>query len=287
MEAILLRLHRLSRHPCGVFAASRLETEPNQDRYQIDYLLSSRDWPIELRAGSLLPKDTSVAECTAIGYTAKSDETWNETIGQIHVECVGVSPYPNHSFPRVVGIITSRKKKAGAHTEIEYLRGSALEPRGDGQRIIAHIVNDKTPRWGAGFAKAVAAKWPSVQQDFVKWSTEHPQEFRLGHTHLTVVDKSLSVFHMIAQKGYGTNKPGIRYSALETCLTQLSDQATLTKSSVHAPRIGCGEAGGRWEVVGDLIDSTLCNSGVPVVIYDLPQKAGRKVASPSQQNLFG
>lgn len=287
MEAILLRLHRLSRHPCGVFAASRREPEPNHGRYRIDYLLSPREWPVNLPAGRLLPADTAVAECTAIGYTAKSDETWDDGIGQVHVECVGVSPYPNHTFPRVVGIITSRKKKAGTRAEVEYLRGNALEPRGSGPRVIAHVVNDKTPRWGAGFAKALAAKWPFVQQDFVKWSEHHREDFRLGQTHLTAVDKSLAVFHMIAQKGYGTNKPGIRYAALESCLRQLADHAMQTESSVHAPRIGCGEAGGRWEIVSDLIDSALCSAGVPVVIYDLPQKSGRRTTVASQQNLFG
>jgi O-acetyl-ADP-ribose deacetylase (regulator of RNase III) len=287
MEAIMLRLHRLSRHPCGVFAASRREAEPNQGRYQIDYLLSAREWPVNLRAGHLLPADTAVAECTAIGYTAKSDETWDDSTGQIHVECVGVSPYPNHTFPRVLGIITSRKKKAGPRTKIEYLRGNALEPRGSGPRVIAQVVNDKTPRWGAGFARALAAKWPFVQKDFVDWSDEHKQDFRLGHTHLSVVDKSLSVFHMIAQKGYGTNKPGIRYSALENCLHQLAEHASQTKSSVHAPRIGCGEAGGRWEIVSELIDIALCSAGVPVVIYDLPQRSGRRSIATSQQSLFG
>lgn len=287
MEAILLRLHRLSRYPCGVFAASRREAEPNQGRYQIDYMLSVSEWPASLSPGHLLSADSAVAECTAIGYTAKSDETWERGIGQVHVECVGISPYPSHTFPRVVGIILSKKARAGTRTEIEYLRGNALEPRGSRSRVIAHIVNDKTPRWGAGFAKAIAAKWPFVQQDFIKWSEEYSQDFRLGQSHLTVIDDSLTVFHMIAQKGYGTSKPGIRYAALESCLRQLAAHAVQTKSSVHAPRIGCGEAGGRWEIVSDLIESTLCSAGVPVVIYDLPNKSGRSKGRTSQQSLFG
>jgi hypothetical protein len=287
MEAILLRLHTLGRHPYGVFAASRREADPNIGRYHIDYVLSPRSWSVSAPVGQLLPENTVVAQCTAIGFTAKGDETWVNDLGEVHVECVGISPYPNRTFPRVVGIVTSSKKKLDARSEIEYLRGDALEPRGSGTRIIAHIVNDKTPRWGAGFAKAVATKWPLVQEDFIKWASEHKQDFRLGGTHCTVIDKCLSVFHMIAQKGYGTAKPGIRYSALEVCLNELAQQAIQVKAGVHSPRIGCGEAGGRWEIVSDLIDMTLCSEGVPVVIYDLPGKAERRAATSKQHSLFG
>ena len=43
---------------------------------------------------------------------------------------------------------------------VSFLRGNALEPRGTGTRIIAQIVNDKTPNWGAGFAREVRNKYP-------------------------------------------------------------------------------------------------------------------------------
>jgi hypothetical protein len=40
--------------------------------------------------------------------------------------------------------------------------------------------------------------------------------------------------------------------------------------SVHMPRIGCGNAGGIWDVVGTLIDEIVCSKGVPVTVYDVP-----------------
>jgi hypothetical protein len=36
------------------------------------------------------------------------------------------------------------------------------------------------------------------------------------------------------------------------------------------PRIGCGLAGGKWEVVGKIVEEELLRSGVPVTVYDLP-----------------
>lgn len=288
MEAVSLRLHKLTHHRCCVFAASRKETGPESGRYQLDYILPTKDWSVPFRASQVLPEDTAVSQCTAIGFTAKEDEKWDEHTGILHVECVGVSPYPDHTFPRVLGLITTAKQRIERWGTLEYLHGDALQPRGAGNRIIAHVVNDKTPRWGAGFAKALATKWPAVQNDFIQWSEGHRGEFRLGNSHLSVIDKTLSVFHMIAQHGYGPSpKPRIRYGALEKCIRQLAEQAVSSKAVVHAPRFGCGEAGGRWEIVSELIEDVICREGINVVIYLLPgDKAPMTVNNP-QGLLFG
>jgi hypothetical protein len=36
------------------------------------------------------------------------------------------------------------------------------------------------------------------------------------------------------------------------------------------PRIGCGLAGGTWDRVEPVLESTLAAAGVEVVVYDLP-----------------
>jgi Zn-dependent peptidase ImmA (M78 family)/O-acetyl-ADP-ribose deacetylase (regulator of RNase III) len=285
-EAILLRLQKLTNLPCGIFAASRREREPNIGRYQIDYALLPEAWKIALSCGQLLPDDSVVSQCTAIGFTAKGDEQWIGETEPRHIECVGVSPYPEHSFPRVLGIVTMRKSRAGQRISIDYLRGDACQPRGSGNRIIAHVVNDKAARWGAGFARAVGTRWPVVQADFLEWSQAHRERFKLGNTHLSALEDTLAVFHMVAQHGYGPSpKARIRYSALADCLQQLATRAREWNASVHMPRIGCGQAGGRWEVVSELIDSALCRNGIKVYIYDLAS-GGKPRKSTDQQALF-
>ncbi len=38
------------------------------------------------------------------------------------------------------------------------------------------------------------------------------------------------------------------------------------------PRIACGQAGGAWFIVEELISSALLGSGVPAIVYDLPDR---------------
>jgi hypothetical protein len=41
---------------------------------------------------------------------------------------------------------------------IEVIKGDATRLRGEGRRILAHVVNDKAALWGAGFVLAVRKK---------------------------------------------------------------------------------------------------------------------------------
>ncbi|MFD7653779.1 hypothetical protein ACFV4N_07340 [Actinosynnema sp. NPDC059797] len=36
------------------------------------------------------------------------------------------------------------------------------------------------------------------------------------------------------------------------------------------PRIGCGLAGGRWDLVEPLVTGELTDHGIPVTVYDVP-----------------
>lgn len=137
--------------------------------------------------------------------------------------------------------------------------------------MIAHIVNDKTPNWGAGFARQVRTKWKSVQDDFRRWASERERNLALGNTHITEVSKGLSIVHMVAQHGYGPSvKPRIRYAALRKCLDQLADLALKQGATVHMPRIGSGQARGHWGIIRELIDDALIRERIEVTVYDLP-----------------
>ena len=84
---------------------------------------------------------------------------------------------------------------------------------------------------------------------------------------------------MISQRGYGPSaKPRIRYEALQVCLRQLAQEAQTQSASVHMPRIGCGEAGGSWPIVQELIETELLSKRVDVTVYDLPGKRNEQKA---------
>jgi O-acetyl-ADP-ribose deacetylase (regulator of RNase III) len=48
----------------------------------------------------------------------------------------------------------------------------------------------------------------------------------------------------------------------------LGEHALEKGASVHMPRIGCGLAGGRWELIEPMIVTRLSDRDVAVVIYD-------------------
>jgi len=155
---------------------------------------------------------------------------------------------------------------------VEYVKGDATGPRGEGHKIIAFIINDKGRSWGAGFARSVQRKWPGVLANFQDWRRSKPEEFALGRIATTRIDTGLTAVMMISQQGYGESaKPRIRYGALEACLNRLADEATKACASVHMPRIGAGQAGGSWWVIAELIDAILVKRGISVTVYDLPE----------------
>ena len=274
-EAVLLRILRLTARNCFGFAARREPDSPN-GRYQIDYTSGSRGWAAPVENGFLVPQDSVVSQCTAIGFTAKGNENWLEQDREWKVEGLGIPPFPGRSYPRVVGIVTPVDRSEMRESGITYLKGDATAPRGAGFRIVAHIVSDRGIIWGAGFGRAVRKKWPTVQEQFARWAVGHRSEFQLGSTHFSSVDESLVLAHLVAQHGVGPSRtPRIRYGALETCLHRLAEHAAQTGATLHMPRIGTGEAGGSWDIVSEIIEDTLLARHIDVTVYDLPGSKGQ------------
>lgn len=270
-EALLMRAVKLSSCPCAMFAASRVEAGTNDGRYQLDYMVGSGTWEFHVASGSLLPAQTVLQECTAIGFTAAGRETWHDIPSPLKVECVGVPPYPTRLYPRVVGIVTLIDGRKSESPSIKYLVGDATQPRGSGNNVIAHVVNDRAARWGAGFGLVVRKRWPQVQADFLSWAEAHRSHFQLGQIRITPADDDLLTCQLICQSGYGASRSSrLRYNALQECLDRLRMEAVERHLSVHMPRIGTGQAGGRWEIIEEMIEDALVRKGVEVTVYDLP-----------------
>lgn len=275
MEALLLRMVRTANKPIWVFAASR--NDPNSSAYKIDYAISSNTELGAPRSGTFLPKSSVVSDCTAIGFTARGREDWSRIGVTADIECVGIPSFPGHIYPRVVGVARLQGRFENRTKKLNHLRGDATRPRGKGRRIIAFVVNDATPRWGAGFALAIRRKWPLVQEEFIRW-VESIGRLKLGTLHSFNVDEERLTFaEMVCQKGYGPSmNPRIRYGALDECLKSLAQLAADQDASVHMPMIGSGQAGGNWSVISDLIDQRLLRKGVDVTIYELPPHGRQK-----------
>jgi O-acetyl-ADP-ribose deacetylase (regulator of RNase III) len=153
---------------------------------------------------------------------------------------------------------------------IQYLNGDATAPQVEGNKVVAHICND-LGGWGKGFVLAVSRRWKEPELDYRQWHREQADnDFGLGAVRFVQVEPLLWIANMIGQHGIKASSEGppIRYEAVRECLEKLAGFASEKKASVHMPRIGCGLAGGRWELVLPVIESTLASRNVPVYVYD-------------------
>ena len=275
-EAAAIRLVDLSAKPAALFSASRADDDGGA-AYAVDYTMCPPGYrpPFGQRDVLSMP---ALAECTAVGYTSSwfgklpgADGTWK-------LECIGVSPHRGRIYPRVLAVVRLASPSARLPA-ISYRIGDATRPRGAGPLIIAHIANNKSPRWGRGFGYAVTAAFSGIRAEFMRWAGARPP---LGQIHVYRADPGGPfVVSMVAQSGYGpSSRPRIRYAHLAACLEQLAGEARRAGASVHMPRIGTGHAGGDWRVVSGLIHRHLIRRGVAVTVYDTPS-AARPPASQS------
>ena len=138
--------------------------------------------------------------------------------------------------------------------EILYIKGDATAPIGLGVKVITHICND-IGGWGKGFVLALSKKWKMPEEAYRQWYKSQ-EEFTLGAVQFVNVENELYVANMIGQHGiYKDSKglPPIRYDAVRQCLKEVALFAIDNKASVHMTRIGCGLAGGKWELMEQLI----------------------------------
>ncbi|CAB9517832.1 helicase-DNA-binding protein 1-like [Seminavis robusta] len=178
-------------------------------------------------------------------------------------------------------------------TEIQYIKGDATTPLAppDSNRIIVHVCND-IGGWGMGFVLAISRKWDEPEVAYRGYAQKCKEPFlRLGAVQLVQVEDSLWVANLIGQHKIGRPKnggpPPIRYEAVRRGLKRVAEKAVVLGASVHMPRIGCGLAGGTWDVMGPIIEEELCALDIPVTVYDYepPVTKKRKASSqPKQQH---
>ena len=278
-EAVFLRMVQMSSSAHAALCAS---PTGRAGAYRVDYVMGSPSWRGPVIRGANVPPNSVIHECTAIGFTAKADEVWGAE--RLRMECVGLPPYPGAQLLRVLCLVRPTKRSNPSRPALTFLRGDATRPRGTGAQIVVQVVNDATPNWGGrGFSMALLRRWPQVQEDFRAWARATPRALALGRVHVAQADQAIQVASLIAQHGYGPSaSPRVRYRALKAALEELAKVAVEAQATVHMPRIGCGQAGGSWDVVEELLTITLGAAGVPVCVYDPP---GSEPLVPPQQSL--
>lgn len=157
--------------------------------------------------------------------------------------------------------------------EIEYAIGDATQPK-SAPAIIVHVCNDRGG-WGRGFVVALSRRWPEPERRYRAWHRgEEPIPFELGQVILVPVEPGVWVANLIGQHGMRTERgtPPVRYDAIRQGLRVVAQEALRLGASVQMPRIGCGLAGGTWDVVGPIVQEELGDRGVAVTVCDLPPR---------------
>lgn len=266
-EALLRRVVKLTDRPTCLFAAARL---PDAEGFRVDYLVQSRAWDGGLAPGMMLPSASILHRCTAVGFADDAVEEWAGE--ELHVQAVGVPPYPGDSFPRLVGLLEPAEGTDRRETALRYVRGDASQPRVDGPAIVAHIVNDRARNWGGrGFAVSLMERFPEARDAYSEWASAG--NLKRGEVHVAEVSGELFVASLVAQAGFGDEpgaKPRLRLTALRQSLESLASTALRLGASVHMPAIGTGQGGARWPSVRDLVVEELADRHVPVTVYVLP-----------------
>lgn len=146
--------------------------------------------------------------------------------------------------------------------------------------IIPHVCNNIN-LFGAGFAAAVANKYPEVKENFHMLGNQA----KLGHVqYIKVLEepkhKHRLVFaNMIAQNktiGPKNIKP-LSYEHLVQCMIDVRNHAnaisknTESKVEIHCPKFGSGLAGGNWNFIEELISEIWSQFSVTVYVYKQPK----------------
>jgi O-acetyl-ADP-ribose deacetylase (regulator of RNase III) len=147
--------------------------------------------------------------------------------------------------------------------------------------VIVHVVNNIFV-WGKGFVLSLDKHYPAIKLQYFEYQRTLRKAKAvdyLGDCQLTY-DVSLStpykttvVANLFAQHGIrsATNPRPLQYNALRTSLTNLKAELLRREDTfvIHMPRIGCGLAGGKWELVEPILMETVVPS-FDVYVYDLP-----------------
>lgn len=150
--------------------------------------------------------------------------------------------------------------------------------------VIGNLVTDKSinvfchqtncqGRMGAGIAKAIAEAYPVVaQKDRMYCAT--PSRKLLGTNLYVPVTGTRTCVNMYAQFNYGKNKCYTEYDKLQQCLDRLARKLNVSDASLKVgfpAGMSCGNAGGDWNIVKEMLLSFADDIKQDVYIVSLNQ----------------
>lgn len=152
---------------------------------------------------------------------------------------------------------------------VEYLKGDLLDF--SQWNVIIHCVNAQGVM-GAGLASAIRDRFPIAFKAYL--DAYSSGDLVLGSFSVGTLENGNKVVNLVGQDKYGTDQRHLNYeafySALETLKNVLDDAAKEGRMySLAFPKgIGCGLAGGNWQIVDAMISSLWSDSKTKVYIVE-------------------
>jgi hypothetical protein len=271
-EALLRRLVEASPRPLALLVTA---ASPRGSR--IDYVMVSPSTPTDADAHSLKHGDVlQLDRPSAVGQTLRSGLTLNGR--DYETQTVGTPAYPGATAPRAMTLVELAPPVA-TDPLLTHVTGDLTDLGQDSKSVIfAHVVSDSARGWSRyNTAAALARTYPDFPGAYRAWTIADPANLTLGNVHFVHranAGKEVGVASIVAQAGFGSGGPTrLRYDALRDGLLVVAAHAAEHHADVHVPRIGAGQAGGRWDIIEAILRETLTARGVNVTVHTLPAKA--------------
>lgn len=145
--------------------------------------------------------------------------------------------------------------------------------------VICHQVNCQGIM-GSGLASQIKFKYPDVYDSYCNIvdynkQTGHQSKYLLGENDICYCQNDdCIVINMFAQDYYGTDKTHTDYTAFRKCLIRLKAYLDCKAENLKVAfpyKIGCGLAGGDWNIIKAMIESFAEHVAQPVYIVRLPE----------------
>lgn len=135
------------------------------------------------------------------------------------------------------------------------------------EEILCHQVNCRGTM-GKGLGLSLRIHFPEVYYSYLMYCQKNKyNKYMLGTIDYVKTRRNI-VANMFAQYEYGETKCYTDYKALEKCFIQLNE---LNKSIAIPYGVGCGLAGGDWDIVYGIINEVFKDRD-DVVIYRYKKK---------------
>ncbi len=186
---------------------------------------------------------------------------------------------------------------------IKYKIGDLIQAAKCGEvNVIAHCCNCFNTM-GAGIAPQIKSNFPYAWEADQETSRGDPK--KLGTISVGIAEEqdfaedfAPDVFNLYGQFGFNKRNSGGRdldynaiFDALSAMVSQLEEwEADKSLTQIGLPLIGCGLAGGDWDIVELMIKKTLCKAGFNVTVYirnekEIPSAAAMQFLVESQEEL--